>query len=301
MLSFNKSLNLALKSTQIRKGCLSIINNNYCAQIDKSDEVRLSYLTDERQGIAVIELNRQKEKNSFSRHMAAKLHEFTDILSTDKNVRAVIIRSLVKGVFCAGADLKERKTMTPVDVHRFVNSLRSMASKFENLPMPTIAAVDGAALGGGLELALSCDLRVASSSAKMGLVETRLAIIPGAGGTQRLPRLINVSLAKELIYTARVFNGDDALKMGIVNHSVPQNDDGDAAFIRAMKLAEEILPNGPVGVRMAKRAISKGIQVDLNSGCCIEEDCYSQIINTKDRLEGLSAFAEKRKPNYTGE
>ena len=106
----------------------------------------------------------------------------------------------------------------------------------------------GAALGGGLELALSCDLRVASSSAKMGLVETRLAIIPGAGGTQRLPRLINVSLAKELIYTARVFNGDDALKMGIVNHSVPQNDDGDAAFKRAMKLAEEILPNGPVGV-----------------------------------------------------
>jgi len=97
-------------------------------------------------------------------------------------------------------------------------------------------------------LALSCDLRVASSSAKMGLVETRLAIIPGAGGTQRLPRLINVSLAKELIYTARVFNGDEALKMGIVNHSVSQNDDGDAAFIRAMKLAEEILPNGPVGV-----------------------------------------------------
>lgn len=143
MLSFNKSLNLALKSSQIRKGCLSIISNNYCAQIDKNDEVRLSYLTDERQGIAVIELNRQKEKNSFSRHMAAKLHEFTDILSTDKNVRAVIIRSLVKGVFCAGADLKERKTMTPVDVHRFVNSLRSMATKFENLPMPTIAAVDG--------------------------------------------------------------------------------------------------------------------------------------------------------------
>lgn len=135
----------------------------------------------------------------------------------------------------------------------------------------------------------------------MGLVETRLAIMPGAGGTQRLPRIINPALAKELIFTARVFSGEEANKMGIVNHSVPQNETNDAAFQKALKLAEEILPNGPVGVRMAKRAINKGSQVDLGTAYSIEEDCYQQLIGTKDRLEGLAAFNEKRVPNYIGE
>lgn len=143
MLSFNKSINFALRSPKIRQNCLSIFSNNYCAQFDRNNEIRLAYLTDERQGIAIIELNRENGKNSFSRNMASKIHECIDILSTDKNVRAVIVRSLVKGVFCAGADLKERKTMTPVEVHRFVNSLRSLVVKMENLPMPTIAAIDG--------------------------------------------------------------------------------------------------------------------------------------------------------------
>lgn len=155
--------------------------------------------------------------------------------------------------------------------------------------------------GGGLELALACDLRTVANQVKMGLVETRLAIMPGAGGTQRLPRVISPALAKELIFTARVFTGEEASKMGIVNHSVAQNETHDAAYERALKLAEEILPNGPVGVRMAKRAINKGLQVDLGTGYSIEEDCYSQVIPTKDRLEGLSAFLEKRSPVYTGE
>jgi methylglutaconyl-CoA hydratase len=171
----------------------------------------------------------------------------------------------------------------------------------ENIPMPTIAAIDGAALGGGLELALACDLRTVASQIKMGLVETRLAIMPGAGGTQRLPRIISPALAKELIFTARVFSGDEASKMGIANYSVEQNNTNDAAFLRAVKLAEEILPNGPVGVRMAKRAINKGSQVDIATGYSIEEDCYSQLIGTKDRIEGLAAFNEKRKPIYIGE
>lgn len=150
-------------------------------------------------------------------------------------------------------------------------------------------------------MALACDLRTASDDAKMGLVETRLAIIPGAGGTQRLPRVMSVSLAKELIFTARVFNGKEGKEMGLLNHVVPQNENKDAAYERALKLAEEILPNGPIGVQMAKHAINKGIQVDIASGYAIEEACYAQIIPTKDRLEGLQAFAEKRKPNYKGE
>ena len=129
-------------------------------------------------------------------------------------------------------------------------------------------------------MALACDLRVASDDAKMGLVETRLAIIPGGGGTQRLPRLVGPSVAKELIFTARVFNGAEASKLGVVNHSVPQNSEGDAAFQRALSLAEEIIPNGPVGVRMAKIAVNRGSDVDINTGLAIEENCYAQVSNT---------------------
>lgn len=167
--------------------------------------------------------------------------------------------------------------------------------------MPVIGALDGAALGGGLEMALACDIRTAAANAKLGLVETRLAIIPGAGGTQRLPRVLSPSLAKELIFTARVFTGAEAKEMGICNHSVEQNSTKDAAFLKALEIAREILPNGPIGVRMAKKAIDKGINVDLTSGYAIEEACYAQVIPTKDRLEGLKAFAEKRKPSYKGE
>jgi methylglutaconyl-CoA hydratase len=167
--------------------------------------------------------------------------------------------------------------------------------------MPVISALDGSALGGGLELALACDIRTTTNKTKMGLVETKLAIMPGAGGTQRLPRLINPSVAKELIFTGRIFNGEDALKMGIVNYCVEQNDSFDAAYQKALKLAQEIIPNGPIGIKMSKRSINKGSEVDLSTGYAIEEACYAQLIPTQDRLEGLQAFAEKRKPVYKGE
>lgn len=173
--------------------------------------------------------------------------------------------------------------------------------ELENLPMPTIAALDGVALGGGLEMALACDMRVAASTAKMGLVETRLAIIPGAGGTQRLPRLIGQSLAKELIFTARVLDGIEAHRLGIVNHVQEQNSNGNAAYLKALALAKEILPQGPIALRAAKKAVSAGAQTDLDSALAIEELCYAQVIPTKDRLEGLKAFKEKRPPIYTGE
>jgi len=136
---------------------------------------------------------------------------------------------------------------------------------------------------------------------KNGTVETKLAIIPGAGGTQRLPRIVGTSLAKELIFTARTLDGKGAEEIGLVNHCVPQNENGDAAFIKALALAEEILPNGPVGVKMAKVAINKGMDVDMSTAMAIEESCYAQVIPTKDRLEGLAAFKEKRQPKYKGE
>lgn len=231
----------------------------------------------------------------------ASLSGIISELAHSKSVRCVILRSLVPGVFCAGADLKERVQLTADEVPRFVTSLRQLLCSIESLPMPVIGAIDGVALGGGLEMALACDIRTTSCDAKMGLVETRLAIIPGAGGTQRLPRILSPALAKELIFTARVFNGSEAQRMGICNHAVEQNSDGNAAYLKALTIAAEILPNGPIGVRMAKKAIDKGVQVDLGTGYAIEEACYAQVVPTQDRIEGLTAFAQKRKPIYKGE
>lgn len=285
-----------LRTLSTTKRCFSTTNTN------ARQELQLTYLTeDEKQGIAVLGLNRAKARNSFSRSLVDHILESIEVLAHDKNVRVVILRSLVPGIFCAGADLKERATMTQQDVGRFVTKLRLMMSNIEQLPAPVIAAIDGPALGGGLEMALACDMRVVTSNVKLGLVETKLGIIPGAGGTQRLPRILNPAIAKELIFTARQISGEEAKSLGIANYAVKPNEDGDAAFQKALELAMEIVPNGPVGVRMAKKAIDKGLQVDLATGCAIEEACYAQIIPTKDRLEGLKAFAEKRKPKFVGE
>eukprot|EP00123_Amoebidium_parasiticum_P010939 comp20420_c0_seq1/m.25896 comp20420_c0_seq1/g.25896 ORF comp20420_c0_seq1/g.25896 comp20420_c0_seq1/m.25896 type:complete len:295 (-) comp20420_c0_seq1:423-1307(-) len=246
-------------------------------------------------GVAVLTLNRPEAKNALGKEFLGQLRAAMDDLRFDPSVRVVILRSSVERVFCAGADLKERAKMSPPEVAAFVHQLRSAFSELETLPMPTIAAVDGAALGGGLEMALACDMRVAGSGAKLGLPETRLAIIPGAGGTQRLPRIIGVAKAKELIYTARVLTGPEAEKIGLVNYAVH----GDP-FPRALELAQEILPSGPVALRMAKIAIDQGSEVERGAGMMLEQACYAQVIPTKDRLEGLAAFREKRKPVYVG-
>ncbi|XP_062414796.1 methylglutaconyl-CoA hydratase, mitochondrial isoform X3 [Pungitius pungitius] len=234
------------------------------------------------------------------------MSEAVEDIKKDNRVRSVIICSLVPGIFCAGADLKERSKMHQSEVGPFVSKARALITELVssftgNLPVPTIAAIDGAALGGGLEMALACDIRITSSTAKMGLVETKLGIIPGAGGTQRLPRVIGVSLAKELIFAARVVDGTEACRLGLASHSVEQNKSGDAAYLRALELAREINPQGPIAIRMAKLAINQGTEVDLSTGLAIEEACYAQVIPTKDRLEGLSAFKEKRRPYFKGE
>ncbi|XP_070192917.1 methylglutaconyl-CoA hydratase, mitochondrial-like isoform X2 [Littorina saxatilis] len=245
-------------------------------------------------------MRRFRYKNAMGRNIIQRLMDAMNQVKFDTSVRCVIMRSEVPGVFCAGADLKERAQMSNAEVASFVQKLRYSVSELASLPMPTIAAIDGAALGGGLEMSLACDMRIASSNAKIGLVETSLAIIPGGGGTQRLPRAIGAPLAKELIFTSRVLDGFQAHKMGVVNHAVEQNSDGTAAYERALELAEEILPQGPIALRMAKQAINQGIEVDLSSGLKFEEAYYAQIIPTKDRIEGLTAFKEKRKPVYKG-
>ncbi|KAJ6946981.1 enoyl-CoA hydratase 2 [Populus alba x Populus x berolinensis] len=261
-----------------------------------SESVRLRRLSDSDSGIVEVNLDRPAAKNSIGKEMLRGLRNAFETIESDVSAQVVLICSSVPKVFCAGADLKERKTMTPSEVQDFVNSLRSTFSLIEALNVPTVAVIEGAALGGGLEMALSCDLRICGEDAVLGLPETGLAIIPGAGGTQRLPRLVGKSLAKELIFTGRKIDGREAMSMGLVNYSVPAGE----AHSKALEIAREIIQKGPIAIRMAKKAINEGLEIDLPSALELEEECYEQLLNTKDRLEGLAAFAEKRKPRYRG-
>lgn len=263
-------------------------------------DFQVERLQGEAEGVVVFGMNRPQVMNALSMNLVKGMREALTSAMFDPSVRTIILRSLVPGVFCAGADLKERAKMKEEDVGPMVNKGRATFSAYSELPVPVIAAMDGVAMGGGLEMALACDLRVASSNAKMGLVETRLAIIPGGGGTQRLPRLVGEAKAKELIFTAKVLSGEEAKEIGLVEHVVPQNEEGDAAYRKALEIAMEIAKKGPIAVKMAKKAINMGIQTDLATGLKLEETCYSQVIPTEDRLEGLQAFKEKRKPVFRG-
>uniref|UniRef100_A0A4W3IDD2 AU RNA binding protein/enoyl-CoA hydratase n=1 Tax=Callorhinchus milii TaxID=7868 RepID=A0A4W3IDD2_CALMI len=246
-------------------------------------ELQVRYLEEEEsKGIVVFGINRPQSKNAISKKLVEMITEAIEAVKCDKNVRTVILRSEVPGIFCAGADLKERAKMHPSEVGPFVSKARNLINELGHLPMPTIAVLDGAALGGGLEMALACDIRV-------------------AGGTQRLPRVVGISLAKELIFSGRVLDGTEAKAIGLVSHVVEQNEAGDAAYQRALALAKEFILQGPIAVRLAKQAIDRGTEVDLATGLAIEEACYAQVIPTKDRIEGLTAFKEKRPPRFTGE
>lgn len=260
-------------------------------------EIRVERLGGLDSGIVLLGLDRPVAKNALGRQLLAEFREALRSLGSDPAVRVAVVHSLVPGVFCAGADLKERADMSQAEATAFVQGLRSAFTELEDLSMPVIAALEGAAFGGGLELALCADLRVAGAEAKLGLVETALAIIPGAGGTQRLPRLIGASRAKELIFTARRIGAGEAGRLGLVDRVVAPGE----ALESALALAREILPNGPIALRMAKRAVNQGMELDLASGLALEQACYAQVIPTKDRLEGLAAFREKRKPHYRGE
>ncbi|KAJ8376329.1 hypothetical protein SKAU_G00069090 [Synaphobranchus kaupii] len=252
-------------------------------------------------GIAEVVMCRQHARNSLGKVFVRQMRELVSTLHHDSTVRVVVFRSTVPRVFCAGADLKERAQMANAEAEHFVHGLRSLMSAIAMLPMPTIAAVDGYALGGGLELALACDLRTAAFTAQMGLIETTRGLLPGAGGSQRLPRVVGFAVAKEMIFTGQQLGGERALQLGLVNRAVEQNSDGDAAYTEALGLAREILPQGPIAVRLAKEAMNRGIEVDIASGMAIEGMCYARVIPTRDRQEGMAAFIEKRPPQYIGE
>ncbi|XP_028786211.1 probable enoyl-CoA hydratase 2, mitochondrial [Neltuma alba] len=262
-----------------------------------SEFVKFRRLADPDSGIFEVSLDRAGAKNAIGKDMLRGLRHALEFIDRESSAKVAMIRSSVPGVFCAGADLKERRTMSPSETKDFVNSLRSTFSFLEALCVPTIAVIEGVAFGGGLEMALACDIRICGEDALMSLPETGLAIIPGAGGTQRLPRLVGKATAKDIIFTGRKINSKDALSMGLVDYCVPSGE----AHSKALAVAQDISQKGPVAIRMAKRAINEGVETDLESGLALEEECYDEVLNTKDRLEGLAAFAEKRKPKYTGE
>lgn len=245
-------------------------------------------------GIRTVTMSRPPV-NALGRELVADLTSAFEQLADDRQARCLVLRSSLKH-FCAGADLKERQTMTVEEVRAFVPRLAGACEALARLPFPTVAAVKGAAAGGGCELALACDLRVLAEDATIGLRETALAIIPAAGGTQRLPRLIGPSRAKHWILSAAMHTAEQARVDGVADRVVPAAD----LDAETDKLARTIAANGPVAVRQAKRAIEKGLEVPLDQALALEWECYQGVLDTQDRVEALRAFAEKREPDYQG-
>ncbi|NEU31483.1 enoyl-CoA hydratase [bacterium LRH843] len=248
------------------------------------------------QGVILLTINRPDAANSLSVHLLRKLTAVLNEIEASDEARVIIFAGTGEKVFCAGADLKERAEMNENEAKQTVVFIRNTIERIAALQLPTIAALNGSALGGGLELALACDLRIGSISSVYGLTETSLAVIPGAGGTQRLPRLIGTGKAKEMIYTAAKITGKEARDIGLFEYAERSGH----VLKKAKELALQIVENGPIALKQAKKAINQGMEVELSRALEIESQAYEKIIPTEDRREGLLAFKEKRKPIYKG-
>jgi enoyl-CoA hydratase/carnithine racemase len=255
----------------------------------------------ERRGTVVwLTLDRPEAANALSRALVATLTrtlaDLTAEIAAGADLRALLITGAGDKAFSAGADLKERRTWTLDDTRVFLGEINALMNAVDQFPRPTVAAINGVAFGGGLELALAADIRIAADGAEMGLTETRLGIIPGAGGTQRLARIAGVAAAKELILTGRRIGAARARELGIVSEVVPAAELPAAAA----RWAAEIAAAAPLALGAAKRAIDEGLARPLAEGLKIERAHYEEVLVTEDRNEGLAAFAEKRPPVYKG-
>jgi methylglutaconyl-CoA hydratase len=257
----------------------------------------VEFRIERRAGVELWTIDGEGRRNAISTEMLRELSSHLARAQADRALRVVILTGAGDKAFCAGADLKERAGMSAEDVHRFHEGLRSALRAIEAAPQPFVAALNGAALGGGLELALACDLRLAADSAQLGLPEVALGIIPGGGGTQRLARLVGVAHAKDLVLTARRITAAEALAMGLVTRIAPSQ----RLLDEALQLAGQLARNAPVSLRQAKRAIDGGFHLPLEEALDLENRLYQDCLGTKDRTEALRAFAEKRPPVFTGE
>ncbi|HUR69638.1 MAG TPA: enoyl-CoA hydratase-related protein [Candidatus Thermoplasmatota archaeon] len=252
----------------------------------------------ERDGpIAILTVDRPKALNAMDQATLAELSDAARALDADAGVAIVIVTGAGEKAFVAGADITQMAHFGPREAEDHARKGQAAMSAFERMRKPVIAAVNGYALGGGLELALACDIRIASENAQMGLPEVSLGVIPGFGGTQRLARVVGEGRAKELVLTGRRVKADEALAMGLVNKVVPQ-----AQLLETAKqMARDILANGPVAVRLAKQVIHEGLSVPLDAGLLLEEKAFGLVFATHDQKEGMKAFTEKRKPSWKGE
>ena len=252
-------------------------------------------LVDKRDGIAILTLNRPP-LNPLNKAVFSELNDIASVLDSDSEVKAVIITGSGDKAFAAGADITEISNFSPLEMYEFNVLARAALANFENLGKPTIAAIRGLALGGGYELALTCDFRIAAENAKIGQPEINLGIIPGGGATQRLPRLIGAARAKELLYLGDTVDAATAKNYGMVNKVVP-----DAELTEYVeKLARKLASKPVVAMKIMKKTINTGLQIDLASATNLEIEGFVITFATEDRVEGISALLEKRKPNFLG-
>lgn len=247
--------------------------------------------------VAELVLDRPSAMNAVSTAMAGALAEATAALAADRGVRCVVVTSSHPKAFCVGADLKERNSFTDADLVRQRPLARAAYTGVLDLPVPTIAAVEGFALGGGCEIALSCDIIVAGERATLGLPEVSVGVIPGGGGTQLVTRRLGWSKAALMIFATTRMSGAEAVEYGLADVLAPAG----SARHEALELAARIAANSPVGLRNAKKAMRLGFDVDLRAGLEIEDACWRATAFSGDRAEGVAAFNEKRAPRWPGE
>ncbi|MEI0550431.1 enoyl-CoA hydratase-related protein [Brachyspira intermedia] len=240
--------------------------------------------------IGIITISREKALNALNSEVLNEIEKAFDAVDIN-NIRCLILTGAGEKSFVAGADIAEMSTCTKAEGEAFGKKGNDVFRKIETFPIPVIAAVNGFALGGGCEIAMSCDIRICSENAIFGQPEVGLGITPGFGGTQRLPRIVGVGMAKQIIYSAKNIKADEALRIGLVNAVYPQAD----LMAQAEKLANAIAAAAPIAVRNCKKAINEGLQVDMDKAIVIEEKLFGSCFETEDQKEGMKAFLEKRK------
>ena len=248
-------------------------------------------LLEKKGNIAVATINRPKALNALNSQVLEDLNELVDLVNADEEIRALVLTGAGEKAFVAGADIGEMSTLTKAEGEAFGKKGNDVFRKLETMPIPTIAAINGFALGGGCELSMSCDIRICADTAVFGQPEVGLGITPGFGGTQRLARLVSPGMAKQLIYTARNIKADEALRIGLVNAVYPAEE----LMAAAEKMAATIAANAPIAVRACKKAINAGLDVDMDAALVIEEKLFGSCFETADQAEGMGAFLEKRK------
>ncbi|MEM0007803.1 MAG: enoyl-CoA hydratase-related protein [Candidatus Bathyarchaeia archaeon] len=248
------------------------------------------------EGIATITINRPEALNAFNAEVVSEIMQALDDVRADENVRVVVLTGAGEKAFSAGADIKAMKGMNALKARELSQMGEKLCSALENLEKPVIAAINGYALGGGLEVAMACDLRIASENARMGQTEINIGLIPGWGGTQRLTRLIGATKAKELIFTGKMIDAKTAEQLGLVNMVVPQEKFRETVRQFALELAQK----APVALKVAKALINKGSEISLDAAIALEREGFGVVASTEDLQEGVSAFIEKRKPMFKG-